>query len=56
MNLTKQVNASLEHMDAIIKSLLDGLMQRELDRCVNIIIVADHGKSYDTSSSYSLSH
>ena len=39
-----QVNGNLTLVDRIIGRLMDGLLQRKLDKCLNIIIVADHGE------------
>ena len=33
----------LGKMDKVIKRLLNGLLREQLDHCVNIIILADHG-------------
>lgn len=38
-----QIIASLQGVDKIIGQLMNGLKQINLHRCLNIIIVADHG-------------
>lgn len=38
------VNNEIEKADFYIGMLMDGLKQRNLDKCVNLIILADHGK------------
>ena len=42
------MNGNLTLVDNIIGRLMDGLLQRKLDKCINIIIVADHGKNLHT--------
>ena len=43
-----QVNAALSRVDDTIKSLFDGLRERGVEECVNVIIVSDHGMAaYD---------
>lgn len=37
------VDEALAEADRIMGMLMDGLKSRQLDKCVNIIIVADHG-------------
>ncbi|XP_069126683.1 uncharacterized protein [Argopecten irradians] len=44
------VNSRLQTMDMMVGRLMDGLYQRDLHNCVNIIIIADHGFD-DTSCS-----
>ena len=39
-----QTTGNLTEMDGIIKYLMDGVSERDLHQCLNIIIVADHGK------------
>ena len=34
----------LGKVDNIIKRLMNGLLRHKLDHCVNLIILADHGK------------
>ena len=34
----------LQKVDNIIKRLMNGLLRHKLDHCVNLIILADHGK------------
>ena len=36
----------LGKVDNIIKRLMNGLFREHLDHCVNVIILADHGKFY----------
>uniref|UniRef100_A0A8C5CEX6 SMB domain-containing protein n=1 Tax=Gadus morhua TaxID=8049 RepID=A0A8C5CEX6_GADMO len=38
-----QVNIPLRVIDRIVGQLMDGLKQMRLDRCVNVILVGDHG-------------
>lgn len=38
-----QVNAMLKQVDSIIRYLMNSLLQRRLDHCVNLIVLADHG-------------
>uniref|UniRef100_A0A671UR87 Ectonucleotide pyrophosphatase/phosphodiesterase 1 n=1 Tax=Sparus aurata TaxID=8175 RepID=A0A671UR87_SPAAU len=38
-----QVVEALENVDRILGTLMDGLTQRNLQHCVNLIIVSDHG-------------
>uniref|UniRef100_A0A8C4NBV0 Ectonucleotide pyrophosphatase/phosphodiesterase 3 n=1 Tax=Eptatretus burgeri TaxID=7764 RepID=A0A8C4NBV0_EPTBU len=38
-----QVIEALQLVDKIVGQLMDGLKQRNLQKCVNIIVVADHG-------------
>jgi ectonucleotide pyrophosphatase/phosphodiesterase family protein 1/3 len=38
-----QVNTALSRVDNIMKSLFDGLRERGVEECVNLIIVSDHG-------------
>lgn len=40
---SSQVLEALENVDKIIGMLMDGLTQRDLHHCVNIIILSDHG-------------
>lgn len=40
---SEEVNAMLDRMDTIIRRLMDGLLKRNLDHCVNLIVLADHG-------------
>ena len=45
-----QVNAALSRVDNTMKSLFEGLKERGVEDCVNIIIVSDHGMTaYDSS-------
>ena len=38
-----QVDKMLGQVDNIIKRLMNGLLRHQLDHCVNLIIIADHG-------------
>lgn len=38
-----QLNIPLRMIDQIVGQLMDGLKQMKLHRCVNIILVGDHG-------------
>ncbi|XP_035534394.1 ectonucleotide pyrophosphatase/phosphodiesterase family member 1 [Morone saxatilis] len=40
---SSQVVQALENVDRILGMLMDGLLQRDLQHCVNIIIISDHG-------------
>lgn len=40
-----EVNVELEIVDATIRRLIDGLIERNLDQALNIVIVSDHGMS-----------
>ncbi|XP_068197885.1 ectonucleotide pyrophosphatase/phosphodiesterase family member 1 isoform X2 [Antennarius striatus] len=40
---SEEVVQALEKVDRILGLLMDGLMQRDLHHCVNVIIVSDHG-------------
>lgn len=42
-----QLNNPLRAIDRIIGQLMDGLKQMKLHRCVNIILVGDHGTDTD---------
>ncbi|KAL4236876.1 ectonucleotide pyrophosphatase phosphodiesterase [Mactra antiquata] len=42
---SQEVNDMLERMDKIIRRLMDGLLSRKLEHCVNIVMIADHGMS-----------
>ena len=44
------MNAALSRVDDIIKSLFDGLKERGVEECVNVIIVSDHGMTAYNSS------
>ncbi len=44
MLLRLQVVEALENVDRILGLLMDGLTQRDLQRCVNMIIISDHGE------------
>ncbi|CAL8355947.1 unnamed protein product [Arctogadus glacialis] len=41
--LSPEVNIPLRVIDRIVGQLMDGLKQMRLDRCVNVILVGDHG-------------
>ena len=38
------MDAALQDIDDVIGSLLDGIHSLGLDQCINLIILADHGK------------
>ncbi|XP_060581540.1 uncharacterized protein LOC132738125 isoform X2 [Ruditapes philippinarum] len=38
-----EIGATLERVDETIEQLMDGLFNKKLHHCVNIIIIADHG-------------
>lgn len=40
-----QLKKSLERVDQIMGQLMNGLKQINLHRCLNVIILADHGSS-----------
>ena len=40
-----ELNAELRVVDATIKRLVDGLIERKLDHALNMVIVSDHGMS-----------
>ena len=40
-----QLDNPLREIDNIIGQLMNGLKQMNLHRCVNVIIVGDHGKT-----------
>jgi ectonucleotide pyrophosphatase/phosphodiesterase family protein 1/3 len=44
------VNTALSRVDDTMKSLFDGLKERGVEDCVNIIIVSDHGMATYNSS------
>ncbi|XP_067141418.1 venom phosphodiesterase-like [Centruroides vittatus] len=52
---SKQMNETLESVDAFISELMTGLHKRDLLGCINVIIVADHGME-DTSCSRILTY
>lgn len=39
-----QVKKQIEYVDSIIGMMMNGLVDREIHNCVNVIVVADHGK------------
>lgn len=41
-----QVIKALQAADQALGMLMDGLKQRNLHKCVNLIVVADHGNVY----------
>ncbi|XP_061571611.1 ectonucleotide pyrophosphatase/phosphodiesterase family member 2-like [Cololabis saira] len=41
--MNTELNSSLKVVDRIVGQLMDGLKQMKLHRCVNIILVGDHG-------------
>ena len=39
----------LAKMDALVGDLLDGLAERQLSQCINLVLLADHGtNNYNT--------
>ena len=38
-----QVNQAVKNVDDMIGRLVNGIKQRKLSSCVNVIVVADHG-------------
>ena len=44
------MNAALSRVDNTMKSLIDGLRERGIEDCVNLIIVSDHGMTAYNSS------
>lgn len=44
MLLCLQVVQALENVDKIVGMLMDGLLERDLLRCANIMIISDHGE------------
>lgn len=47
-----ELNATLGVVDKAIARLWEGLQQRNISDCVNIIIVSDHGMSLTNTSKY----
>lgn len=43
--LSRQVVAALRNVDGIVGLLLKGLVERNLHRCVNLMVVSDHGET-----------
>jgi len=43
-----QVIKALEVADEALGMLMDGLKQRNLHKCVNLIVLADHGNVYSS--------
>jgi len=43
-----QVIEALLNVDRLIGQLMDGLKQRHLDKCVNLVLLSDHGKYCDS--------
>lgn len=41
-----QLDNPLREIDNVIGQLMNGLKQMNLHRCVNVIIVGDHGESF----------
>ena len=51
------MKAEIEYVDSIIGMLMNGLVDREIDNCVNVMIVADHGKIFsDLTPSFQMRH
>ena len=44
------MNSALTRVDNTVKSLFDGLKERGVEDCVNLIIVSDHGMTTYNSS------
>ena len=42
--LCEQVNGNISEVDSVIGSLISGLKARNIEDCVNMIILSDHGK------------
>ena len=40
-----KVNDKLTVVDGLVGELMDGLVERGLDTCANVIVVSDHGNS-----------
>ena len=40
------MSEALQKVEAAIKQLMNGLHRQDLDKCVNIIVVSDHGEKY----------
>ncbi|XP_072355248.1 venom phosphodiesterase 2-like isoform X1 [Scyliorhinus torazame] len=40
---SNEIGKALERVDKIVGMLMDGLKQRNLQRCVNLILISDHG-------------
>ena len=41
-----QVNESIQMVDATLGWLIDGLRERNISNCVNLIVTSDHGKVF----------
>lgn len=41
-----QLNSALRDVDKVIGQLMNGLKQMKLHRCINIILVGDHGIAF----------
>lgn len=52
----RQLIEGIQGVDRIIGQLMNGLKQIGLHRCLNIIIVADHGKTDLSAAGRTLSH
>lgn len=46
VHLGPQLDNPLREIDNVIGQLMNGLKQMNLHRCVNVIVVGDHGKSF----------
>lgn len=44
-----QLDGALREIDKVIGQLMEGLKQMKLHRCVNIILVGDHGTTLSSS-------
>ena len=48
-----KVNDNLTLVDGLVGQLMDGLVERGLDTCANVIVVSDHGNSLPVSPHHS---
>lgn len=55
MVVAVQVGEKLAEVDAAIGELMQGLYQQDIHRCINIIVVADHGENGHNSTLHFLS-
>lgn len=51
-----QVLRALENVDRIVGMLMDGLTQRDLHHCANIMVVSDHGEATTRPARGALCH
>ena len=52
MVVVVQMGEKLAEVDAAIGELMQGLYQQDIHRCINIIIVADHGENGHKTQHY----